>query len=414
MARSLSAGDKLKGGGGLTVSAIVTSQGQATSYAAVRKDGMRVFLKQAKTPSVRQPWFESFISYQNELHRRCASDHVSKFVYRHFHTWVEGRCLYQSFEFLDAVEMAEVLTATKYKKVSSAQKFILAKVLAAGVAAIAEEGVVHADLKPENVLLIPDSGITAGFRLRLIDMDFSLLSDQLAPWHAHVGYFGTPRYFSPEHIAGETPTPASDAFTTTIIVREILEGQHPYGDVTADQYRELVARHQVAKVKLPRGLLPHLGGKVHQNCIEEALIAGLDPAEENRPTAAELNSVLNGGEACNASKTPSFHESGALVLLGDLRPLRCNLSSQIGRNCLRVISSDYRLYGKHQFTVSKSTEAGGWTIKNVLDKPAIQVNSRVLNRGEELALSSGDVITVGHDTADRGRLLVSFSSAASV
>jgi serine/threonine protein kinase len=52
-------------------------------------------------------------------------------------------------------------------------------------------------------------------------MDFSLLSDQRAPWHGHQGYVGTDNYRSPEHMTrGRLPGLASDVFTCGLMLYE--------------------------------------------------------------------------------------------------------------------------------------------------------------------------------------------------
>ena len=75
-----------------------------------------------------------------------------------------------------------------------------AKVLMAGIEALHQSKIAHADLKPANVYLIQDPTIKAGYQLKLIDMDFSLLTDHRAPWHGHQGYIGSDNYRSPEHL----------------------------------------------------------------------------------------------------------------------------------------------------------------------------------------------------------------------
>ena len=53
---------------------------------------------------------------------------------------------------------------------------------------------------PANALLIKDPSLSAGYELKLIDMDFSLLADRKAPWHGYQAYIGTDNYRSPEHL----------------------------------------------------------------------------------------------------------------------------------------------------------------------------------------------------------------------
>ena len=116
-----------------------------------------------------------------------------------------------------------------------------AKVLTAGVAALHESSVVHADLKPANAYLVEDSSIGSGYQLKLIDMDFSLLADRRAPWHGFQGYVGSDNYRSPEHLTrGGVPEPASDVFTCGLMLYELLAGEHPYWRDDQAEYGALV------------------------------------------------------------------------------------------------------------------------------------------------------------------------------
>ena len=94
--------------------------------------------------------------------------------------------------------------------------------------------------------------------LKLIDMDFSVLSDIQPPpfvQEAETGerssrkkeitrYIGTNYYFSPEHIKGEEVNESSDAFTAGLILYEILTGVHPYRSF--ENYDQAVINYQAA------------------------------------------------------------------------------------------------------------------------------------------------------------------------
>ena len=73
-----------------------------------------------------------------------------------------------------------------------------------------------------NVYLIRDPSLGAGYQLKLIDMDFSVLADHRAPWHGYQGYVGSDNYRSPEHLTrGAMPGLASDVFTCGLILYEL-------------------------------------------------------------------------------------------------------------------------------------------------------------------------------------------------
>jgi hypothetical protein len=172
------------------------------------------------------------------------------------------------------------------------------RVLVSAIAALHESRVVHADLKPANVYLVKDPSIASGYQLKLIDMDFSLLSDRRAPWHGHQGYVGSDNYRSPEHLErGKVPTPASDVFTCGLILYELLAGEHPYWRDDQAEYARLVMAH-AAK---PPALLATMPAPAANAEVSAILHRCLSPDPAARPSAVELRAVLSGRAAAGAT-----------------------------------------------------------------------------------------------------------------
>jgi serine/threonine-protein kinase len=92
--------------------------------------------------------------------------------------------------------------------------------LTAGVAAIHERGILHMDLKLENVLLAPDG------QPRIVDFGIARCAGEPLVHH-HV--IGTPRAMSPEQIAGRPVDERSDLFSLGILMYELLTGITPIG-----------------------------------------------------------------------------------------------------------------------------------------------------------------------------------------
>jgi serine/threonine-protein kinase len=97
---------------------------------------------------------------------------------------------------------------------------ILTSVCAA-VEAAHRQGVIHGDLKPENIIL-PDDGTCA----RVLDFGvMPVLADR-----AHgSAFFGTPAYMSPEQLGGHPPDARSDVFALGVLTCEMLTGTLPFG-----------------------------------------------------------------------------------------------------------------------------------------------------------------------------------------
>ena len=100
-------------------------------------------------------------------------------------------------------------------------------------------GVVHADLKSDNFLLVQDAGAD---RIKLIDFGLARLDDEAERRKPVLGPFvsGTPEYMSPEVILGDPPERASDLYAIGVILYEMLTGATPFGGGKAG---EIMARH---------------------------------------------------------------------------------------------------------------------------------------------------------------------------
>ena len=90
------------------------------------------------------------------------------------------------------------------------------------------DGVVHGDLKPENVLFQDGDLHLADFGLsRRIAQRSATLSVSLSLEDARLA--GTLDYMAPEQREGEKPTPRSDVFAMGVILYELLMGERPQG-----------------------------------------------------------------------------------------------------------------------------------------------------------------------------------------
>lgn len=303
--------------------------GMAFSYSARSSEGCKVFFKQYKSPTPSVSWYHAYVEYQSELKRRVEGGTARSFSYKFiefFEREFGSRTYFQVFEFVEGGHDLEALLASARRRrdeLSWETRLILAKVMMAGVNALHEAKVVHCDLKPANIQLFHDDSIDAKFRLKLIDMDFSVLSDRTAPWHGEAGYVGSPGYFSPEHLRGQAPQMSSDVFTCGLILYELLAGSHPYGLDDPEVYADSALSHRAALPKL-LGTAPPPA--VNEE-VQQVLHRCLSPVPADRPTAREVNLALNGrlsaplGAPCGPSPpVPSVRPSSPVPGLRTRRP----------------------------------------------------------------------------------------------
>ncbi len=230
-----------------------------------------MFFKQYKSPAPTVVWYGAFVAYQKELGARVRAGKAANLAVRQIDAFEEvwgGPCYFQVFEFVHSgADLQQVLDTERKQhrqaKLAPAREpsvwarhVTWAKVLTAAVAALHGSHVVHADLKPANAYLVEDHTIGSGYQLKLIDMDFSLLSDRRAPWHGFQGYIGSDNYRSPEHLArGSVPAMASDVFTCGLMLYELLVGEQPYWRDDQAEYAALV-RAYAAKPPALLGSMP--------------------------------------------------------------------------------------------------------------------------------------------------------------
>jgi serine/threonine protein kinase len=278
---------------GYTIEELIATGNNSVSYAARSRAGEKVFFKLYQSPSVRVPWYKPFVQHQKELKERIEGGPCRQFCYRFLGGFEHERKYHQVFEFLDKSQsLAQVLDRIRVSPsaVNWEQRELMAKVLVAGINQLHAARIVHADLKPDNVMLIEDRSLAMGYRLKIIDMDFSFFTDKRAPWDGHEGYFGTPGYLSPEHMTRKVPAPASDVFTLGLMLYQLLAQGHPYVYDDADKYLPAYKSHAAQRPKL--GGAPRSPAKAE--VISEVLFRCLHPDPLRRPTASEVHRALTG------------------------------------------------------------------------------------------------------------------------
>src|SRR5215472_14633096 len=110
--------------------------------------------------------------------------------------------------------------------VSAEEFFNIAEQSLSGLAAAHRRGIVHCDLKPENLMITPSGQVKIldfGFARR---MPTNETRNTLELSEVLMG--GTPGYIPPEVLMGSVPDERSDIFSMGVVLYETLSGHHPF------------------------------------------------------------------------------------------------------------------------------------------------------------------------------------------
>jgi serine/threonine protein kinase len=144
----------------------------------------------------------------------------------------EGRP-YFAMEFVEGESLTELIRTSN--KIEPSRALTLLKEVANGMSAAHDKGVVHRDIKPDNIMLTPAH--------RVVLMDFGLVLPEFDV-NGQQRVAGSPPYMAPEALLN-TAAPGSghlvDIFGLGVVAYELLAGVRPYAGMTI---REVVASHE--------------------------------------------------------------------------------------------------------------------------------------------------------------------------
>ena len=118
-------------------------------------------------------------------------------------------------------------------QLSFEQKAQLLREVARGLSVAHARGLIHRDLKPDNVIVGPD------MRPRILDFGLALSLEEAS--RQGRGFEGTPLYASPEQAKGEALGPASDLFSFGSLMFKVLTGKVPFAGHSISQVLEAIA-----------------------------------------------------------------------------------------------------------------------------------------------------------------------------
>jgi serine/threonine-protein kinase len=169
-----------------------------------------------------------------------------------FDQGADGPFLYLSMEYVPGRTLKELLRDSGRFSPATALE-IMAGVLD-GLAAAHASGIVHRDVKPENVLMTADGRVKVA--------DFGLARAHSAAGHTRAGLLvGTVAYVPPEQVTGGTTGPRGDVYSAGVMLFELLTGRLPF---TGDTPLSIAYQHVNTDVPAPSAMAPGIPAPVDQ------------------------------------------------------------------------------------------------------------------------------------------------------
>jgi predicted Ser/Thr protein kinase len=200
--------------------------------------------------------------------------------------------------FYIAMEYIQGQTLQELLKVGTApvEKVIdITRQVCAGLDYAAARGIVHRDVKPANIMIMPDGTVKI--------MDFGIAKSAGTGMTSTGQVLGTPNYMSPEQVKGRTLDGRSDLFSMGVVLYEMLTGERPF---TGDNVTTIIYKIVNEQPPTPRDLdstvhagLSAIVMKALAKNRDERYQKGVDLASDllhyNKvgPEAAQQTSVLS-------------------------------------------------------------------------------------------------------------------------
>jgi eukaryotic-like serine/threonine-protein kinase len=195
--------------------------------------------------------------------------------------------MFMVMELVDGEALNRILFREKQMSARKACDIVLQ--LAEALHYIHKQGVVHCDIKTENILISEEEheGKRSKTIIKLLDFG---LARSLTATRASTSLSGTPHYVAPERIRGEPASPASDVYGVGILLYELVTGQVPWDGAV----QKILAGHLDEVAKSPSLLVEGGIDPALETLIYHALAKR--PSERHKDMAAflyELKTVMD-------------------------------------------------------------------------------------------------------------------------
>lgn len=184
--------------------------------------------------------------------------------------------VYIVMEFLSGYTLGSVLRARR--KITPARAAEIMIQACGALSAAHDREIVHRDVKPDNIVLVPaqdDEGQPMEVA-KVCDFGIAALGSNTPLTEDHAA--GTPEYMAPEQTTGSAISPAADVYACGIVLYEMLTGEVPF---RSDQAFRILMKHRSEAPRPPGMLTPGLN-----RALESIVMRCLEKRPENRYRSA--------------------------------------------------------------------------------------------------------------------------------
>lgn len=180
----------------------------------------------------------------------------------------DGQIAYLVMEYLPGITLRELLR--DQRRLNLSQTITIMDAVLSGLSAAHNAGIVHRDVKPENVLLAEDGRIKIG--------DFGLARASSANTATGQQLLGTIAYLAPELVTRGAADMRSDIYALGIMLYEMLTGEQPF---RGEQPMQIAFQHATDSV--PR---PSIKNAAVPESLDELVLWSTEKSPDDRPRNA--------------------------------------------------------------------------------------------------------------------------------
>ena len=159
-----------------------------------------------------------------------------------------------SMEFVRGYTLSDLLEEAPKRQMPVRAAVGISRQICRGLQAAHEQGIIHRDIKPGNVL------IDAKGEVKLMDFGIARMAETPEAMTQAGLIVGTPHYMSPEQVQGKQLDPRTDVYAMGVLIYEMLAGRRPF---ESSSLTGVLAAHITEAAKPPIDLRPDVGREVN-------------------------------------------------------------------------------------------------------------------------------------------------------